>query len=135
MMNHDHSESPTILLRISDSSFHMHRSFNDFGQAIRSAEAYAGAVSQLAASTAQAMKGDQAAARLAIHLIQDSYASGHQFQAWSGGAPSLGHDIGDAIPNIGPMASSIRYLKDLQHRQMRPGIDYLFKPKNCPATW
>jgi hypothetical protein len=38
-----HSESPTILLRVSDGTFHMHRSFNDFGQAIRSAEAYAGA--------------------------------------------------------------------------------------------
>ncbi len=38
-----HSESPTILLRISDETFHMHRSFNDFAQAIRSAEAYAGA--------------------------------------------------------------------------------------------
>jgi hypothetical protein len=38
-----HSESPTILLRISDGTFHMHRSFSDFTLAIRSAEAYAGA--------------------------------------------------------------------------------------------
>jgi hypothetical protein len=38
-----HSDSPTILLRISDQTFHMHRSFNDFAQANRSAEAYAGA--------------------------------------------------------------------------------------------
>jgi hypothetical protein len=37
------SDSPTILLRISDGSYHMHRSFSDFGQATRSAEAYAGA--------------------------------------------------------------------------------------------
>jgi hypothetical protein len=37
------SESPTILLRVSDGTFHMHRSFNDFSQATRSAEAYAGA--------------------------------------------------------------------------------------------
>jgi hypothetical protein len=37
------TESPTILLRISDGTFHMHRSFSDFGQATRSAEAYAGA--------------------------------------------------------------------------------------------
>ena len=43
MANHFHSDSPTILLRISDQNFHMHRSFNDFAQAIRSAEAYAGA--------------------------------------------------------------------------------------------
>ncbi len=37
------SASPMILLRISDGSVHMHRSFNDFPQAIRSAEAFAGA--------------------------------------------------------------------------------------------
>ena len=37
------SASPTILLRISDGSAHMHRSFNDFSQATRSAEAFAGA--------------------------------------------------------------------------------------------
>jgi hypothetical protein len=38
-----HSASPTVLLRISDGSFHMHRAFNDFRQAVRSAESYAGA--------------------------------------------------------------------------------------------
>ena len=38
-----YSESPSILLRVSDGTFHMHRSFSDFAQAIRSAEAYAGA--------------------------------------------------------------------------------------------
>jgi hypothetical protein len=43
MANSVHSESPTILLRISDQTFHMHRAFNDFTEAIRSAEAYAGA--------------------------------------------------------------------------------------------
>ena len=37
------SASPTIMLRISDGSAHMHRSFNDFTQAVRSAEAFAGA--------------------------------------------------------------------------------------------
>ena len=37
------SASPTLLLRISDGTFHMHRSFNDFQQAQRSAEAFAGA--------------------------------------------------------------------------------------------
>lgn len=34
---------PTVLLRISDGTFHAHRAFSDFGQAVRSAEAYAGA--------------------------------------------------------------------------------------------
>jgi hypothetical protein len=41
MVKNVHSESPTVLLRISDASFQMHRSFNDFTQAIQSAEAYA----------------------------------------------------------------------------------------------
>jgi hypothetical protein len=43
MANGSHSDSPTIVLRISDGTFHMHRFFNDFAQASRSAEAYAGA--------------------------------------------------------------------------------------------
>ncbi len=38
-----HSDSPTILLRVSDGTYHTHRSFNDFFQATESAEAYAGA--------------------------------------------------------------------------------------------
>jgi hypothetical protein len=37
------SASPTLLLRISDGTVHMHRSFTDFHQATRSAEAFAGA--------------------------------------------------------------------------------------------
>lgn len=43
MSERSRSVSPTIVLRITDGSFHMHRSFNDFSQAVRSAEAYAGA--------------------------------------------------------------------------------------------
>ena len=43
MTHPSHSASPTILLRITDGTFHMHRAFNDFAQATRSAEAYAGA--------------------------------------------------------------------------------------------
>ena len=37
------SLSPTLLLRISDGKGHIHRAFNDFGQAQKSAEAFAGA--------------------------------------------------------------------------------------------
>jgi hypothetical protein len=37
------SASPTLMLRISDGSHHMHRAFSDFSQAIQSAEAFAGA--------------------------------------------------------------------------------------------
>jgi hypothetical protein len=37
------SPSPMILLRISNGAYHMHRPFNDFLQAMHSAEAFAGA--------------------------------------------------------------------------------------------
>ena len=43
MSQRSRSVSPTIVLRISDGTFHMHRSFSDFSQAVVSAEAYAGA--------------------------------------------------------------------------------------------
>jgi len=64
-----HSESPTILLRISDGTFHMHRSFGDFGQAIRSAEAYAGAgyaVAMISATGRFLMNFEPRRQRLAI---------------------------------------------------------------------
>jgi len=48
MRTNAHSDSPTVLLRVSDGTFHMHRSFSDFSQAARSAEAYAGAGFQVA---------------------------------------------------------------------------------------
>jgi hypothetical protein len=48
MTSNSHSDSPTVLLRVSDGTFHMHRSFTDFSQATRSAEAYAGAGFQVA---------------------------------------------------------------------------------------
>jgi hypothetical protein len=38
-----HSESPTVMLRISDGSRSMRRTFSDFSQAVHAAEAYAGA--------------------------------------------------------------------------------------------
>ncbi len=43
MINAIRSSSPTLLLRISDGEVHMHRAFNDYPQAVRSAEAFAGA--------------------------------------------------------------------------------------------
>jgi hypothetical protein len=63
------SASPTILLRISDGTFHMHRSFNDFSQAVRSAEAYAGAgftVAMISATGRHLMGFDPRVRRVAI---------------------------------------------------------------------
>jgi hypothetical protein len=64
-----HSDSPTVLLRISDGTFHMHRSFSDFGQATRSAEAYAGAgfrVSMISATGRFLMAFDPRPQRIAV---------------------------------------------------------------------
>ncbi|MBV8075933.1 MAG: hypothetical protein JO284_06040 [Planctomycetaceae bacterium] len=63
------SASPTILLRISDGMSHMHRSFNDFSQAVRSAEAYAGAgftVAMISATGRYLMGFDPRIRRVAI---------------------------------------------------------------------
>jgi hypothetical protein len=69
MAKRSHSESPTILLRVSDGTFHMHRSFNDFNLAIRSAEAYAGAgftVAMISATGRFLMGFDPRPQRLAV---------------------------------------------------------------------
>ncbi len=63
------SLSPTILLRISDGSYHMHRSFNDFAQAVKSAEAFAGAgfaVAMVSATGRFLMRFEPRAKRVAI---------------------------------------------------------------------
>jgi hypothetical protein len=69
MSNLSRSASPTILLRISDGTFHMHRSFNDFSQAVRSAEAYARAgflVAMISATGRFLMEFDPRGQRLAV---------------------------------------------------------------------
>jgi hypothetical protein len=69
MAKSSHSDSPTVLLRVSDGTFHTHRSFNDFGQALQSAEAYAGAgfsVAMISATGRYLMGFEPRARRLAV---------------------------------------------------------------------
>jgi hypothetical protein len=69
MTTKNHSDSPTILLRVSDGTFHMHRSFNDFSQAVGSAEAYAGAgfnVAMISATGRFLMSFEPRTRRLAV---------------------------------------------------------------------
>ena len=69
MFDKSRSISPTILLRISDGTFHMHRSFSDFSQAVRSGEAYAGAgfsVSMISATGRFLMGFEPRAQRVAV---------------------------------------------------------------------
>ena len=55
--------SPTVLLRISDGSCRMNRAFSDFSQAVRAAEAYAGAgfVVAMVSATGRFLMGFRAA--------------------------------------------------------------------------
>jgi hypothetical protein len=69
MPQRSQSTSPTILLRISDGAVHMHRSFSDFSQAYRSAEAYAGAgftVSMISATGRYLMGFEPRGQRIAV---------------------------------------------------------------------
>jgi hypothetical protein len=63
------SDSPMIVLRISDGTAHMHRSFHDFGKAVQSAEAYAGAgfaVAMISATGRYLMEFDRRVHRVAV---------------------------------------------------------------------
>ncbi len=69
MWNRTHSVSPTVLLRITDGQLHMHRSFSEFGQATRSAEAYAAAgfaVSMISATGKFLMEFEPRSRRVAV---------------------------------------------------------------------
>jgi len=69
MAHRPQSTSPTVVLRISDGTFHMHRSFSEFSQAYRSAEAYAGAgfsVSMISATGRYLMGFEPRGQRIAV---------------------------------------------------------------------
>jgi hypothetical protein len=61
------STSPTVLLRINDGRFHTHRSFSDFAEALRSAEAYsrAGFAVAVFSATGRLLMGFERAGRRA----------------------------------------------------------------------
>ena len=63
------SESPTVLLRISDGATEIRRTFSDFAQALEAAEAYAGAgfwVAMISATGRFLMDFDPSWPRLAV---------------------------------------------------------------------
>lgn len=103
--------------------------------------AYAGTVAQLADATRRALAGDSSAAALALHTIQDSYASGHQYQNWGGPVfapfPSISHLIGDWWPGRSlknaATEGSRRYLQALKgEASMQSPESYLYpRPMSC----
>jgi hypothetical protein len=59
------SSSPTVVLRISNGTFHTHRAFCEFGQALKSAEAYseAGYSVMMVSATGRVLFGFEPQAR------------------------------------------------------------------------
>src|SRR5207249_4429538 len=95
-----------------------------------------GAIDTLNNDIQGAMAGDQNDLALALHLIQDSYASGHQYKFWNGGilrsgVPSFGHANGDLARSSDAEVASLFLLNALQgSRPIGDASDYLFNPGN-----
>jgi hypothetical protein len=64
----------------------------------------------------------------AIHAIQDSYASGHQYQPWLGGFPSASHLGGDSVYIPAAEAATEQYLDDYLNGNVQDASEYLFFP-------
>jgi hypothetical protein len=66
----------------------------------------------------------------AVHAIQDSYASGHQYQPWNGGFPSPSHILGDSVYLPAAEAATEEYLQDLENNDLQDASAYL-SPSPC----
>ena len=92
--------------------------------------AYAGAVQNLEADE---LRGDVAGA---LHEIEDSYASGHQYQPWWGYSDPdfwAQHIFGDFLYNDAAAAAAERYLSAYRNgNPFAPAADYLYPaPAGC----
>jgi len=64
----------------------------------------------------------------AMHAIQDSFASGHQYQPWPGGFPSLNHIAGDSVFLPDATDATAQYVSDYMNGQVQDASAYLFFP-------
>ena len=64
----------------------------------------------------------------AIRAIQDSYASGHQYQPRPGGFPSLKHIAGDSVFLPDATNATAQYVSDLLNEHVQDASEYLFFP-------
>ncbi len=62
----------------------------------------------------------------AIHAIQDSYASGHQYQPWNG--YTWTHVAGDSVYLPAAEAATEQYLRDLMNGDVQDASAYLYFP-------
>jgi hypothetical protein len=96
------------------------------------AEAYAGAKAELQADTQRALAGDDAAKFRALHVIQDSYSTAHQYQPWKIYNYSPGHYSADSTWSNAPVAATTAFLNGLQGKAPMGSPDsYLYRPSSC----
>ena len=76
----------------------------------------------------------------AIHAIQDSYASGHQYKLWEGGIQTFGtptglpypsHVFGDSYPLPSAEFATKRYLEDYANHDLQDASQYLSPQPAC----
>lgn len=67
----------------------------------------------------------------ALHIIQDSYAGGHQYQLWTGHTTRQ-HLAADRVWSQAPVDASTRYLRALRGTAPMEAPDaYLYRPNGC----
>jgi RHS repeat-associated protein len=67
----------------------------------------------------------------AMHAIQDSYASGHQYNLWTGSL-TMAHEEGDAVYIPQAVTATANYYNDLNSGSLKDASNYLSpKPNGC----
>ena len=97
-------------------------------------DAYSGVVNQLRGDLAKARNGDRAATFRALHTVQDSYATSHQYKGWNGNY-TPGHYLGDSssVGTGDAQSASVRLLKGIGGTlPLGSPSSYLYpKPARC----
>jgi hypothetical protein len=65
----------------------------------------------------------------AVHTEEDAFASGHAFQPWNGGFPSLAHEIGDWFPSYQSVTDAYSEAFSTLYQERNPSST----PQSCPA--
>jgi hypothetical protein len=87
------------------------------------ADAQAGAQAYVDSQLAQGTLGGIGNA---VHTEEDAFASGHEFQTWNGGLPSLDHEIGDWFPSYQSVIDAYLAAFSTLQQMRNP-------PSSCPA--
>jgi RHS repeat-associated protein len=78
----------------------------------------------------QLAQGTLAGLGNAVHTGEDAFASGHEFQPWNGGFPSLAHEIGDWFPSYQSVINAYSGAFSTLQQERNPSLT---SPRSCPA--